>query len=116
LALKFAFISEVKHFPSGPKKCNFLEVGKSGSMNDKRLKAERKDLEDRIQKDLEDRIQKDLENRSQKDLEDRIQKGLEDRSQKDLEDRSRETCKGFPSARRRFLTRVLIQMGGRGSN
>jgi len=82
---------------------------KSGSMNDKRLKTERKDLEDKIQKDLEDRIQKDLEDRNQKDLEDRIQK--------DLEDRSRETCKGFPSARRRFLTRVLIQMGGgRGSN
>jgi len=35
-------------------------------MNDKRLKTERKDLEDRSQKDLEDRSQKDLEDRSQK--------------------------------------------------
>jgi len=37
LAQKFAFISEVKHIPGGPKKCNFLEVEKKGgSMTDKK--------------------------------------------------------------------------------
>merc|ERR1719220_1861068 len=36
LSLKFAFISEVKHIPSGPKKCNFLEVEKRAEVQNEK--------------------------------------------------------------------------------